>query len=57
MHESQLYRLVIYQPLTPGSKLEGSPVQFWARPLEDFNQWVERADGRVPRFTLLSDSP
>jgi hypothetical protein len=40
MHESMLYRLVIYRPLTAGSKLDGTPVTFWARPLDDFNEQV-----------------
>lgn len=54
MHESELYRLVVYRPLTPGSKLDGTPVEFWARPEEDFNESVEvEISGtlkKLPRF-------
>jgi hypothetical protein len=38
LHESELYQVVVYEPLTPGSKLDGSPIKFWIRPLENFNQ-------------------
>ncbi len=56
LHESMLYRLVVYRPLTPGSKLDGSPVDFWARPLDDFNAQVASVrahDGRQPRFRMI----
>lgn len=62
LHESELYRLVIYRPLTPGSKLDGSPVEFWARPEGDFNEKVqigEMDEGTwemVPRFRKLISS-
>jgi hypothetical protein len=48
LHESELYRLVIYRPLTPGSMLEGTPATFWARPEDDFN-------GTVPRVGMPSE--
>ena len=60
LHESELYRLVIYRPLTLGSKLDGTPITFWARPEDDFNDAVEIGEvdegtwKRVPRFQLTS---
>lgn len=64
LHESHLYRLVIYVPLTPGSKLEGTPIDFWARPLGDFNEQVftggpsqeEHYKGWVPRFLKVAET-
>jgi hypothetical protein len=58
LHESELYQLVIYRPLTPGSKLEGSydkplPVHFWARPLSDFNAVVDIHGGPIDRFSRI----
>lgn len=68
LHESMLYRLVVYRPLTPGSKLDGTPVLFWARPLDDFNAQVPQDGARldftkgevqhgyqVPRFAKIRD--
>jgi hypothetical protein len=40
---------VVYQPLTPGSLLDGRPETFWTRVLDDFNAMV----GDEPRFQLI----
>jgi hypothetical protein len=53
IHESELYRLVIYRPVTP-VKVEGEPVEHWLRPLTDFNAEVEAGGQRVPRFEKIS---
>lgn len=46
---------VVYRPLTPGSLLEGTDVTFWLRPRRDFDAWVEREHGYVPRFVRTGD--
>lgn len=56
LHESELYRLVIYRPLTPGSKLDGSPVTFWARPQHDFDASVTVDGVSVARFERIGDA-
>lgn len=53
LHESELYRLVIYRPLTGGSKLDGSPLDWWARPVDNFNAYVEYDGERRPRFERI----
>lgn len=45
--------LVIYEPKTPGSKLDGTPVRFWARPLADFTAVL---DCGTQRFELTGPS-
>ncbi len=62
-------KFVIYEPMSPGSLLEGLPgVRFWARGLTDFNMFVPRhedastiGDGmpqpdRIPRFDWIGDT-
>lgn len=56
LHESELYRLVIYEPITPGSKLEGTPIKFWARPESDFNDKIHKGDSVVARFLKMGES-
>lgn len=59
LHESELYRLVIYKPLTAGSKLDGTAIDFWARPEDDFKAMVEIGEfdygtyKKVPRFERI----
>jgi hypothetical protein len=58
IHESELYRAVIYKPVK-AAQLDGEQVEFWLRPLSDFNETINKVGehsstaARVERFTKV----
>lgn len=66
-HDTKFHQ-VIYKPLTPGSRLSGSPATMWIRRLDRFNEQVElvgdivKPNGEiahhlvVPRFKKIANA-
>lgn len=50
-------RLLFMNPLTPGSLLEDTPVDYWMQALTEFDRavpWPDDPDVEMPRFQLLT---